>query len=289
MDAKLAKILLRIVQSGDVRFSANEAMKDFVQKYGESVASLRGKSFYISPEKKQVIRDLLSGAGIDPNIPPDAWNGLTRAEALELGNNEKYARDPVKRRRVAVKALRPSMPLVLKGQATYLPARCHADVDYDEVGDMQEHDIIIVVENWECFNDIHVAADNPALKFPGDNPLVVWRGDKDGTRSDAMLAMLRNLKQPVAAFVDYDPSGMVIARSLPRMQQLVSPPLDVLTRMMGERGLVERYLDQIAGCQAILERRDVACIIKVWGVIRLTGMGLPQEQFVRDMSCVRTE
>ncbi len=94
-----------------------------------------------------------------------------------------------------------------------------------------------------------------------------------------MLAMLRHLKQPVAAFVDYDPSGMVIARSLPRLEVVVAPPHDALKKMM-QRGLVERYMEQIAGCQAVLEKMDVACVAAVWDVIRLSGRALPQEIFL---------
>jgi len=142
---------------------------------------------------------------------------------------------------------------------------------------MAQHDWIVVVENWECFNDIHLAADS--LTFPGQNPLVVWRGDNDSVRADGMLAMLRNLKQPVAAFVDYDPSGMVIARSLPRLEMVVAPPHDALKKMM-QSGLVERYMDQIAGCRSVLEQIDVACVTAIWGVIRLSGRALPQEVFL---------
>lgn len=94
-----------------------------------------------------------------------------------------------------------------------------------------------------------------------------------------MLAMLHKLKQPVAAFVDYDPSGMVIARSLPRLEMVVAPPLGELTEMM-QSGLIERYMKQISGCRAVLEQMNDACVTDVWNVIRLSGRGLPQEIFV---------
>ncbi|OGA31536.1 MAG: hypothetical protein A2W81_03045 [Betaproteobacteria bacterium RIFCSPLOWO2_12_61_14] len=94
-----------------------------------------------------------------------------------------------------------------------------------------------------------------------------------------MLAMLHNMKQPVAAFVDYDPSGMVIARSLPRLEMVIAPPLDALAKMM-QNGLVERYMVQIAGCRAVLEQIDIACVASVWDVIQLSGRALPQENFL---------
>lgn len=277
MEARLVMMLLRCVQSGSERFKVNTSLDAFVRDYGSRVGEIKGKSIYMTPAQKQVIRELLASEGVDADTSLDAWDGLTRAEALSVGHNEKFAQEPVKRRRVAVKALHTSLPLVLNGQPLLLPARCHVEVDYAELGDMTQHDWIVVVENWECFNDIHVAAGK--LPFPGHNPLIVWRGDKDSVRSDSMLAMLRNLKQPVAAFVDYDPSGMVIAHSLPRLGMIVAPPLDELTKMM-QSGLAERYMDQIAGCQAVLEKMDLACIAAVWDIIRLSGRALPQEIFL---------
>jgi hypothetical protein len=274
MEARLVMMLLRCVQSDSERFKVNASLDAFVRDYGSQVGERKGASIYMTPAQKRVIRELLFSEGVSADTSPDAWDGLTRAEALSVGNNEKFTHEPVKRRRVAVKALRPSLLLVLNGQPLLLPARCHVEVDFAELGDMAQHDWIVVVENWECFNDIHVAADN--LVFPGQNPLIVWRGDKDSVRSDDMLAMLHNLKQPVAAFVDYDPSGMVIARSLPRLEMVIAPPLDELAKMM-QSGLIERYMNQIAGCRAVLEQKDVACVADIWDVIRLSGRALPQE------------
>lgn len=277
MDARLIKILLRCVQSDSERFTTSIALNAFMSEYGPRVGERKGQSVYMTLVQKQIIRELLASDGVDANTHPDAWNGLTRGEALVLGNNEKFAQDPVMRRRVAVKALRPSSPLILNGNLIFLPARCHVEVDYAEITATDQHDWIVVVENWECFNDIHLAADK--LEFPGVNPLVVWRGAKEGTKSDSMLAMVRSMSQPVAAFVDYDPSGMVIARSLPRLSHLVSPSIEVLTEMMRD-GLRDRYTAQIAQCQKSLTENDLGCMTEVWGVIRRSGKGLPQERFV---------
>lgn len=281
MDAKLVKMLLRIVQSDDDRFTANSTLRRFADEYGTSVCALRGKSIYLTPTNKQTIRDLLKGQGADPDISADIWDGLTRAEALAHGNNEKYATEPVKRRRVAVKSLYPTRPIVLDGHPIHLPARCHVEVDYEEIGALPEHDIVILVENWECFNDVHLAANHKDLSFPGEYPLVVWRGDKSGTQSDSMLAMLRKLGKPVAAFVDYDPAGLVIANALPGFFALVSPPFDTLAKMLKANGLHDRYTTQLVGCQATLNGCEQGCISETWEVIRRAGAGLPQEWFVK--------
>lgn len=276
MEARTIKVLLRCVQSDEGRFRVNTSLHNFIDEYGPRVGSLKGSFVCLSPTQKQAIRAILVSEGVAPDTLPDAWSGVTRTEALALGNNEKFAQGPVRLRRVAIKSLRPSLPIVLNGQPAFLPVRTHVEADYAEIGGMTGHDWIIVVENWECFNDIHVAADR--LSFPGQNPLVVWRGDKDTVRSDSMLVMIRNLHQPVAAFVDYDPSGMVIANALPRLEYIVAPPLDELARMMSD-GLPNRYMVQIAGCQAVLEQCDKTCVADVWEVIRAAGRALPQEVF----------
>lgn len=277
MDFRTTKVLLRCVQSQHDRVTVNEALRMFVRTYGSKVGTITGSYFCMTPEQKQIIRSILVSIGVDPETKPDAWSELTRTEALNLGNNEKFAQGPVKLRRVAVKSLRPTLPITLGGHSVYLPARCHVEVDYAEMDKMSWHDWIIVVENWESFNAIDVAADK--LFFPGQNPLVVWRGDKDSVRSNDMLAMIRGMTQPVAAFVDYDPSGMVIARALPRLGHVVAPPLDVLASMMKE-GLPDRYMAQIASCQAVLRKND-SCVDPVWEVIRRAARALPQEVFCR--------
>ena len=54
---------------------------------------------------------------------------------------------------------------------------------------------MIVVENWESFNQI----DDMALDFSpaGDNPLIIWRGEQEGVRADNALALLKKLHKPV--------------------------------------------------------------------------------------------
>ena len=270
-------MLLRCVQSPQNRFRATVTLEAFRANY-QDVGRREGRTIYLSDTDKEKIRAILLSEGINPKTPPDAWRGITRADALTLGNNEKLAGDPVKRRRVAIKALTPAHPIKLNGQVLFLPPRCHLDLDFDEAKTLSDHDWIVVVENWECFNDIHIAAS--ALNFPGANPLVVWRGDTSETRIDAMLAFLEQLSQPVAAFVDYDPAGLVIAGSLPRLSMIVTPSEQELEQLM-QKGLPNRYLDQIGGCQGQLDHEPDPTIARLWSIIRRSGRALPQEHFVR--------
>lgn len=276
MEPKILHNLLRCVQSNVERFSVNAALSAFVRDY--RIGLQKGRSFYFTDADKAKIRCIIASEGVDPCTLSDAWNGLSRAEALRLGNNEKLTRMPVKQRRVAIKALRPVAPIYFGKKPVYLPAKCHLDLDRQEAGLFPDHDWIIVVENWECFNNIHIAADR--LQFPGEKPVVVWRGDHSGTRADSMLTMIRSMSQPVAAFVDYDPAGMLIANSLPRLSAIVAPALDKLAVLLQD-GLEDRYLEQAAVGQGKLDKTINPYVASVWKIIRQAGRAYPQEQFVR--------
>lgn len=277
MEKRLAKQLLRCIQSPDERFPITETLKPFLQEY-LTVGRRKGKSLYLSQEDKNVIASMLRVESIDPTTPPDAWDEITRSEALALGNHEKYASSPVRRRRVAVKALSPTAPLRLGQSPLYLPPRCHVEIDFDEVS-VVDHDWLIVVENWEAFQDIHIAIQR--LRFPGDNPLVIWRGDATTVRADAMLEWVERLIQPVSAFVDMDPSGLLIADALPRLKSVIYPGDDVLLQMLESHGLGRRdlYEAQIACAGEALRKSTHPDIARIFRTLEVTGKGLPQEHW----------
>lgn len=276
MDARTVQTLLRCVQSDGNRFSMGVTLVHFVEEY--KIGFKKGKSIYFSADDKERIRRIFESDGVNPETSPDAWKRVSRAEALSLGNNEKFAQQPVKQYRVAIKAIRPDLAIYFNGQSLFLPPRVHIAADYRQLNMMDQHDWIVIVENWECFNDIHVAADK--LIFPGKNPLIMWRGDKDDIQADNMLAFVKSLTQPVAAFVDYDPAGLIIAKSFPRLSKIVVPGVDQLRNLM-EKGIEDRYSAQIAMCQRVLDECNDPVISDLWKIIKAAGRALPQEHFVR--------
>lgn len=275
LDPRTIQVLLRVIQSPKDRFSRTEALSAFINTY-QDIGRREGSSIYLTSADKDRIANILSAEKIGRDTPPDAWRGLSRTDALALGNNEKLSREPVRIRRIAIKALRTSQKLVLNGSPVVLPARCHVEADYDAI-DISMHDWIIVVENWESFNDVHMAIDK--LEFPGDNPIVVWRGDNSRTRADSVLNWVQGLSMPVAAFVDYDPKGLVIANGLPRLKRIISPPLITLRELLKTRGIRERYLSQIPYCQSMLDNTMNPLIRELWQEMTLAGKALPQEHF----------
>lgn len=277
MDARTVQKLLRCVQSPDDRVTMTAALDAFCAEH-PTIGRRKGNYLLLLDSDKETLRQILLSDGINPETSPDAWAGKTRAESLALGNDEKLTNEVVKRRRVAVKALRPAAWVDLGRGPLYLPPRCDIGIDQDEVS-VAAHDWIIVVENWEAFVDIHVAADR--LMFPGRSPLVVFRGDTSDTRADALLCWLSKLSQPIAAFVDYDPAGLVIASVLPRLDAFVAPALDELEFLVKEKGLHSRFQAQLPMCQRMLDERAHPLVRSVWSVLRQAGKALPQEHFVK--------
>jgi hypothetical protein len=268
------RALLRIVQSSDERFAASGVLTSFVDGYG--VGRTKGAGILFDPEDKARIREMLRAEGIDPDTDPAAWDGITRAEALHLGPDEKFASTPVKRRRVAIKTLRGN-PLLLDGQALTLPPACHLDVDGAAVASLLAHKTVLLVENWEPFNRIDdVDLD---LSPAGDNPLVVWRGDRSDTRVDHALDLLRALEVPVWAFVDYDPAGLLIADGLPRLAGIIAPEPERLEQDLA-RGLHKRYQAQLPAAIPALDASRNEPVRTLWIVIRRHGRALPQERYL---------
>ena len=275
MDKQLVKVLLRVVQSGEDRFTASKTLKSFLENY--RIGWQKGVSCCFDAPAKASIRELLEAQGINPETLPTAWDDLTRAQSLALGRDEKWAGGPARRDRLALKTL-PGRPLRVGGQSLLLPPRCHLEVDALEIGGRVEYESVLLVENWECFDRIHdIRLDFSAA---GANPLVVWRGGSAAVRADASQAFLRQFARPVWAFVDYDPAGLVIAASLPGLAGIITPEAPALAELMAKHGLDERYRSQLPAAAPSLERAAHSAVAALWPVIRQAGRALPQEIFI---------
>lgn len=266
--------LLRVVQSPEARFPASRTLEAVSDSY--RIGRTKGAALLFDADDKSRIRELLSAEGIDPDTNPAAWDGIGRAEALRLGPDEKFASAPVKRQRVAIKTL-PGRSLNLDGQALILPPACHLDAEGPAVADLLAHDTVLLVENWESFNRIHDT--DLDLAPAGENPLVVWRGDRSDTRADHALALLWALDVPVWAFVDYDPSGLLIAAGLPRLAGIIAPEPERLDRDLAQ-GLRQRYEAQLPTTAAALDASTSQPVQRLWRILRRHGRALPQELYL---------
>lgn len=275
MEKQLVKVLLRVVQSQEERFTGSKTLRGFLDDY--NIGWIKGATCCFDAPSKARIRELLLAQGIPPETPPDAWDGLTRAESLALGRDEKWAGGPARRDRVAVKTL-PGRLLLIGREPILLPPRCHLEADPLEIAGNVQHDTVLLVENWECFDRIHAVQ----LDFStaGPNPLVLWRGGSGEARADASQNFLKTLNRPVWAFVDFDPAGLVIAATLPGLQGIIAPEASVLAELLEKHGLEDRYCAQLPAAAPSLDRSGHPAVAYLWPLLRQSGRALPQEIFI---------
>lgn len=284
MNKQLVITLLRVFHSQETRFSPGRGLREFCEAY--TIGHIRGSSLVIGERDKAEIASLLKGKmGIDAHTTyPDSWEGLNRAEGLNLAKDEKLAGGVVGYGRIQVKALR-GRDLSLCGKRLALPDGADLGLPLEAVLESpSQHDGILLVENKQTFNEIwRVREDLLTGEGALMNPLVVFRGDAEGgSKVDAVHRLIAETDAPVHAFVDFDPAGMVIASALPRLDKVVCPDFGELSELLEAHGLAERFMKQQAGTVGALERLESnATIGPVWGIIRRAGKGLPQEFFHR--------
>lgn len=281
MDKQLVRTLLRVCHSRETRFDAGKGLLRFCEMY--SIGQRKGASIRLTERDKEEISKLLKSCeGIDASTAlPDSWDDLSRAESMNLGNNEKLAGGSVGEGRILVKAL-PGRELALCGGRWVLPDHADMGVDLNSVLRFPIlHGSLLIVENRQTFQDIGRVRKDLLLEVSDTNPLVVFRGDAEGgARVDSTHRLIAATRIPVFAFVDFDPAGMMIAARLPRIDQLVSPHLDELEMLISDRGLSDRFMTQVAAMSMALNAIDSDKVVgPVLRVIMSGKKGLPQEFF----------
>jgi hypothetical protein len=142
-------------------------------------------------------------------------------------------------------------------------------------------DVAIVVENFETFRKIEQykwVVDSFSTK---NAVLVLFRGDNIYKLEDA-LATLSRMKCPTWGFCDFDPAGLFICSSLPRLSKVLLPPLDALkvAALRGRRyDLFDTQVDQY---RTSLNSSTHAEIRGAWELLQALRIGLPQE-WTRDL------
>jgi hypothetical protein len=285
MEKSLIKTLLRIVQSDDEKTSSSRGLEQFAKMH--QIGYPQGRSYVFNSADKQMIKDLLKiEAGIDADSTrPEAWDGLTRTESLELGSNEKLSQSNVRLNRIAVKSLA-GRAVYLGDESLKLPVGSHLELNWQHVSQLNRHDGVMLVENWEAFENIHQLQFEPTI--PCRDPLVIFRGMPQVYRQDYVVALLDSLKLPVYAFVDFDPSGLVIALSTPYFVSLIAPPNDMLQVAFKACTNVARFQSQLPETQAVLEQCTHSEISHYWQLFKNAGVALPQEYFLSGISLVTT-
>jgi len=277
MDKRLVGLIQRAVLSPETLFPFNTSWQRLHREY--NIGLPVGNQIRVGDwDKRELVALVRQMTGFNLLAAElDELAGLSRHEALALSHQEKWAGQAVRRRRLLLKAL-PGKPLLVNEQALLLHSRGHVDMAADTVGRVG-HGSAIVVENYECFDrlaQMRLVLDDG----PWANAVVVYRGDPQASRTDDVHEFLRGRALPVLAMVDIDPSGLVIAQTLPGVAGLLAPPLAVIDGLL-RQGNPALYRKQRAGAEQSLRNSPYALIRKCWALIEAHGAGLAQERWLQ--------
>lgn len=281
LDQSLAEAMQRVLSKESERFAWTATLQRLID---DGIGTKRGKSVYFNQKDRDEMRKWLAAKGFSTERVDLAE--LSRGERLKTTPNEKAGNHAVKRHRISVKTLS-GQALVLDGKPLVLPNESHLDVDWTKVVSQFGHRCVMVVENYESFNRIH----ETSFKLPVEyrSPLVVYRGDPYESRADNVLRFLAEVKLPVLAFVDADPSGIVIAASLPGFIGLVTPELETLERQLAspQTGRRDLFRDQYPNVQTVLDGidHDSPCR-QILDLILRHRSGVVQERWIGHDTCI---
>jgi hypothetical protein len=275
MDKRLVGLIQRALLSPQAIFPFNASWQALHREY--NIGSPLGNQIRLTERDKAELVDLVRQmVGLDlRNASVAEFDGLSRHEALRLGRDEKWAGRAVGARRLLLKAL-PGKPLWVNGLAFPLASRSHLDIALETVEHLA-HQAVIVVENYECFDRIGLM--RLVLDERWADAAVVYRGDPNASRTDAVHEFLRAQKLPVLAMVDIDPSGLVIAQTLPGVTGILAPPVAVINALLAQ-GNPALYQQQRPGAEQSLLNSPHPLIRQWWRLIESHGAGLAQERWL---------
>jgi hypothetical protein len=282
--------LLGLVQSRPASKPLGEVTRRLAEVHG--IGSVTGTKVRYSSADFGRAGDLLKLEKIDPSTSPDAWKAVGRTDSWTLRGNEKWAGVAASAGLVAVTCL-PSQSLRVANANLLLPEGSHLVLPADQIVDGCDHDSIIVVENLEPFRRCG-RWHKRYLAARGEHPLFVFRGENDGTRADAVNALLLRTSIPVFGAFDVDPAGLGTALTLPRLDGLVAPDTQELDSHLGAHreassGRADLYQKQYAHWAPSLERTSNKEVLLLWEVVRRHGEGLVQEAFLERHSLAPTD
>lgn len=249
LDQRLAELMQRLLSQEAGTTAVTGTSRRLADEL--NLGRIRGKTIYLSEGDHAEMRTLLSANGYA--LSPVDLNGLSRGDRLLAGTpNEKAGGEAVKRGRISVKTLT-GQRLLIGNQELLLPPRCHIDAEWRAVLDGMAHSAIMLVENYEAFDQIDLVSFELPDEF--SKPLVVYRGDRHESRQDNVIAFLDGAQLPTMAFVDIDPRGLHIAAGCPNLVGIVAPDALVLETALASpaTGRRDLFQAQVPGIERFLQ------------------------------------
>lgn len=262
--------LQRLVSEQPQQRRIGEVSRHFCEHF--SLGTMVGRQVEYREEHLRTAESLLRNH--DLPVSPMA-SAATRADVAAFGGlSEKALSTAPHARSIGVKCVG---PCTLDGLALRTPEGTYLVVS-PEVASRISCDRLLLVENLETFRHLERYG---WIDYRGCSVLAIYRGDSVLATGEA-LQLLRDRHEPIWAFVDFDPAGLVIANALPtdRLERIVLPAqawLCEAARTSRGRQLFDR---QEAGARPGLEHAAHPEVRLAWAAMTAMRSAVTQERML---------
>ncbi|SDW10018.1 hypothetical protein SAMN05421783_101403 [Thiocapsa roseopersicina] len=222
----------------------------------------RDRHLSFDAEQRRLLREQCRSAwGFDPLEGVPQGN---RREVASDAIDEKIARERPDDRYVLVKGRLPEpLPQLASDLSVRVPV---SGLNPDAIGQ------VVVIENLDSFDDWH------AFRSPAElaDALVLYRGHGGLARGTRNLLSVLPEHVSVTVFPDWDPSGLLIALSLPRADSLLVP---VLSEALVAKGSPEHFARQHREARH-LGNADLGGWQAVWDAMKAARISLKQQHML---------
>ena len=137
---------------------------------------------------------------------------------------------------------------------------------------------LLVVENLETFRALEAYA---WIDRRGLDVLAVYRGDMELPNKDA-AEVLRGRAEPIWGFFDFDPAGLVMAKSVPpeRLERVILPSQAWLRRASNTARGRQLFDNQLAAFGRSLDHAAHPEVIALWQVMKSLRSAVTQERML---------
>lgn len=265
------QFLQRLVSEKPASRKAGEVARYFCEHY--SLGTQLGRSIEYRDSHHRAAESLLRAHDLPVHgLSPES----SRADVAAFGGlSEKTFSAAPHTRSVAVKFVG---TCTLEGRPVSTPPGTYMVVT-PEVAGRIACERLMLVENLESFRRLE---DYAWLDYQARSVMVVFRGDRLLAIGDA-VDVIRSRPEPVWAFVDFDPAGLVIANSLPaeRLERVLVPSMQWLQQAADTTRGRQLFADQADQYTQTLENCSNGDIRSLWAAMREWKSAVTQERMTR--------
>lgn len=262
------QFLQRLVSERPVQRRAGEVARHFCEHY--SLGTVVGRNIEYRESDHRTAESLLRAH----DLPVEAMSqGASRADVAVYGGlSEKSLSVAPHAKSIAVKFFG---ACAVDGQRLSTPDGSYMVLS-PALASRVVCDRLLVVENLETFRRLE---DYAWLDFRGLSVMAVFRGDPSLGVGDAW-ELVRSRREPIWAFVDFDPAGLVIANSLPhdRLEQIILPSPQWLKRAADTVRGRQLFADQVDRCSQTLDHSQHPEVRTWWTEMRTWRSAVTQER-----------